>query len=76
MRSHCPLAVTKDLEKENHGDSLSFKNFVRGRRPFLKIFIAFVTTFLTFCVFGHEACGLLTPRPGIKLGPSAWKVKS
>lgn len=57
MRSHCPLAVTKDLEKENHGDSLSFKNFVRGRRPFLKYLLNLLQHFLQFVFLAMRHVG-------------------
>ena len=40
----------------------------------LKVFIEFVNS-LCFCFmslfFGHEACGILAPRPGIELAPPA-----
>ena len=40
----------------------------------LKVFIEFATTLLLFYGFwfwGHEACGILAPRPGIKPPPPA-----
>ena len=41
----------------------------------LKVFIEFVTILLLFYVlvyfFGYEACGILSPRPGIKPAPPA-----
>ena len=40
-----------------------------------KVFIEFVTILLLFYVFfwffGHEACGILAPRPGIEPAPPA-----
>ena len=37
-----------------------------------KVFIEFVTIFLLFyAFFGHEACGILAPRPGIEPSPPA-----
>ena len=42
--------------------------------PFLKFLIEFVTILLLFYVFwffGHEACGILAPQPGIKPTPPA-----
>ena len=32
----------------------------------LKVFIEFVTILLLSDFFGHEACGILAPQPGIK----------
>ena len=43
---------------------------------FLKSFIGFVAILLFFSVlffFGHEACGILVPQPGIKPAPLAVK---
>ena len=40
---------------------------------FFKVFIEFVTTLLLF--FGHEACGVLDPWPGVKLVPPALEDK-
>ena len=37
----------------------------------LKVFIESVTILLLFCVFGHEACGILASQPGIELAPLA-----
>ena len=36
-----------------------------------KVFIEFVTILLlfTFWLFGHEACGILAPQPGIEPAP-------
>ena len=37
-----------------------------------KVFIEFVTILLVlFWFFGHEACGIIAPRPGIEPAPSA-----
>ena len=41
---------------------------------FKKVFIEFVTTLLLFYVlffFGHKACEILAPQPGIELSPPA-----
>ena len=40
---------------------------------FFKVFIEFVITLLLFYVlfFGHEACEILAPQPGIELSPPA-----
>ena len=40
---------------------------------FFKVFIEFVTILFPFhvLVFGHQACGFLVPRPGIKPAPPA-----
>ena len=43
-----------------------------------KVFIEFVTIlllFFMFWVFGPEACGILAPRPGVKLTPPALEGK-
>ena len=42
-----------------------------------KVFIEFVTTLLLFyvLVYGHEACGILAPRPGIEPTPPALEGK-
>ena len=39
----------------------------------LEVFIELVTILLLFhvLVFGHEACGIFTPQPGIKPKPPA-----
>jgi len=44
----------------------------------LKVFIEFVTMLLLLfmLLFGHEACGILAPWPGIKPTPLHWKVKA
>ena len=39
------------------------------RGPFSKVFIEFITIFFLcfmFWFFGHEACGILAPQPGIE----------
>ena len=43
-----------------------------------KAFIEFVTVLLLFYrgFFGHEACGILAPGPGIKPVPPALEVQS
>ena len=41
-----------------------------------KLFIEFVTVLLLlfgFGFFGHEACGILAPQPGIELTPPVLK---
>ena len=42
-----------------------------------KALTEFATMLSLFCilVFGYEACGILTPQPGIKLALPAWKVE-
>ena len=35
----------------------------------LKVFTEFVIILLLFYIFGHKACGILAPRPGIKPAP-------
>ena len=37
-----------------------------------KVFIEFVIVLLLFWIFGHKACGILVPRPGIKPAPPAF----
>ena len=32
--------------------------------------------FVLFCFFGHEACGIPVPRPGIEPHLLHWKAKS
>ena len=34
-----------------------------------KVFTVFVPILFLFYVFGTQACGILTPRPGIELAP-------
>ena len=49
-------------------DPLSSLDVLFG--PFFKDFIEFVTILLLsslmFLVFGHKACGILAPQPGVK----------
>ena len=42
---------------------------------FFLVFIEFFTILLLFYFLGHEACGLLAPRPGIKPVPPALEGK-
>ena len=36
-----------------------------------KVFIEFVTILLLFWFYGHKACGILAPQPGIEPAPAA-----
>ena len=40
----------------------------------LKVFTEFVIILFLFYIFGHEACGILAPRPGIEPAPLEGKV--
>ena len=54
--------------------SIFFKNDFRWRKLIFKsslnLFLQHCFHF-TFCFFGHEACGILVPQPGIKAASSA-----
>ena len=43
-----------------------------------EVFVEFVTTLLLFLfwLFGHKACGILVPQPGIEPPPPDWKAES
>ena len=52
-----------------------FKIFFFFDVDIFKVFIECCYCFM-FWSFGHEACGLLAPQPGIEPAPSALKGKS
>ena len=56
--------------------SSSFKDFFDVNH--FKAFIGFATILLAlmFCSFGHKACGILVPQPGIKPTTPTLEVKS
>ena len=41
-----------------------------------KVFIVFVPMLFLFYVFGPQACGILTPKPGAEPAPLHWMAKS
>ena len=51
------------------------KSFYWKKKKFgvdiLKVFVKFVTTLFLFCFFGHDACGIPAPWPGIEPIPPA-----
>ena len=65
--------------KPLHPDFFSFFFFFLMWTIFevlIEFFTFLLLLLLMFWVFGHEACGILAPQPGIKPAPSALEVRS